>query len=136
MEQIELRREEFIILPMFAHEGEKSLDALATKFYGKTYCGQQTGEMIANDSYMVYDMRTEGDVEDYHPEDCYKPLSRWLSMKIGDTVEDTDRWPYGQKTITYESQIEREAPLPSYVLADLIRNGVLPYGKYLVRVWW
>jgi hypothetical protein len=131
---IELEKEEYIILPMMEHEGEKSLDAIATKFYGKQYKGQQTGDMMAQSSWHVFDLRTEYDVEDYQPEDCYKPLSRWLSLEIGDTIEGG---PYRADRVTeYDFDIYREAPMPEYILADLIRNGVLPHGKYLVHVWW
>lgn len=36
----------------------------------------------------------------------------------------------------YESEVYRKAPTPNYVLADLISNGILPYGSYLVKVSW
>jgi hypothetical protein len=134
---IELEKEEYIILPMMEHEGEKSLDAIATKFYGKQYKGQQTGDMMAQSSWHVFDLRTEYDVEDYQPEDCYKPLSRWLALELGDEI--VEDW-YGagerKKVAEYDFDIYREAPMPEYILADLIRNGVLPHGKYLVHVWW
>lgn len=134
---IELEKEEYTILPMFEHDRPKSLDAIATEFYGKQYKGQQTGDMMSNDSWHVFDLRTEGDVAEYQPEDCYKPLSRWLAMEMGDEI--VEDW-YGagkrKKIVQYDFEIYREAPMPEYILADLIRNGVLPYGKYLVHVWW
>lgn len=133
---IEVNREEYIVLPMMSYNGEMSLDAIATKFYGKTYKGQQTGDMIPNDVCKVYDMSTEGYVLDYDAEECYKPLQRWLDMKMGDVIDDTDRWPYGEKTVKYDFDIYREAPMPAYILSDLIKKGQLPYGKYLVEVSW
>lgn len=116
-----------------SYNGPNSLDAIATEYYGQIYSGQQTGDMMSNDSYHVYDFSTEDDVEDYQPEDCYKPLSRWKNMKMGDPMpEHYDP----TRVVTYDFDIEREAPMPQYILADLIRNGVLPYGKYLVSVSW
>lgn len=41
------------------HAGYDSLDALATRVYGQTYKGQQTGDMLPNDSYHVFDMDEE-----------------------------------------------------------------------------
>lgn len=118
---------------MMSYNGPNSLDAIATEYYGQIYSGQQTGDMMSNDSYHVYDFSTEDDVEDYQPEDCYKPLSRWKNMKMGDPMpEHYDP----TRVVTYDFDIEREAPMPQYILADLIRNGVLPYGKYLVSVSW
>lgn len=128
--------EEYVVLPMFSHHGPTSLDAIATEYYGKQYKGQQTGDMLSNDTWQVYDMSTEDKCLDYDIEECYKPLQRWLDMKIGDVIEDTDSWPYREKTVKYDFDIYREAPLPAYVLADLVRNHKLPYGKYLVQVMW
>lgn len=42
-------------MPLFDHT-EGSLDAIATRVYGKTYVGQQTGDMLSNDSHHLYDM--------------------------------------------------------------------------------
>jgi hypothetical protein len=130
---IDLKREEFILLPMMAYNGPNSLDAIATKFYGQIYAGQQTGDMISNDSYQVYDFSKESYVEDYQPEDCYKPLSRWKNMKMGDPLPSRYE---PERVVAYDFDIEREGPMPEYILADLIRNGVLPLGKYLVSVSW
>lgn len=129
---IELEKEEYTILPMFAHEGPVSLDAIATAFYGKTYCGQQTGEMISNDSHEVYNFTTDEDVQRYR-EEGEEQIQAWLELKIGDP--NPSFWYEGQP-ITNETEIERAAPSPSVVMADLIRKGQLPMGKYLVRVWW
>lgn len=50
-------------MPLHDHE-EGSLDALATRVYGRKYRGQQTGDMLPNDSYHIYEMNEE-DVADY-----------------------------------------------------------------------
>jgi len=129
---IEVPREEFIVLPMMAHEGPMSLDAIATAEYGRTYRGQQTGEMIHNDSYKVYDLSTEKDVErSWYNADA--DISLWLGLKIGDRKMG---WRDRGDLITHEIDIERSAPEPHKILADLIKRGKLPMGKYLCRVWW
>lgn len=118
---------------MMTHHGPNSLDAIATEYYGQSYSGQQTGDMMANDSWHIFDFSTEDDVAEYDPEDCYKPLTKWKNLRMGDPLPQ----PYDpDRVVRYDFDIEREAPTPDYILADLIRNGVLPYGKYLVQVTW
>jgi len=129
---IELERDEFYILPMFAHEGPVSLDAIATEFYGQKYKGQQTGEMISNDTYQVYDF--SGEQLDWYADEYFdEQLERWQGLKIGDP---NPSYHYPDGVIKYDFEIEREAPTPPNVLADLINKGHLPRGKYLVEVSW
>lgn len=132
MSRIEPEREEYIILPMFAHEGPMSLDAIATEVYGKTYCGQQTGEMIGNDSHMTYDFSTKESL-DWYVSRAENEIQVWLDLKIGD--RNPGYYERGE-IITSDTEIERAAPAPSYILADLILKGHLPMGKYLMSVWW
>lgn len=45
------------------HAGPDSLDAIATRVYGRKYVGQQTGDMLPNDSWHVYDIDEEAVAE-------------------------------------------------------------------------
>jgi hypothetical protein len=129
---IEVTREEYIVLPIMAHDGPMSLDSIATEVYGRVYRGQQTGEMIHNDSYKVYDLSTAERVERswYNAE---AEIVVWQGLKIGD--RNPGFWHRGE-LITDEIQIERAAPEPPKILSDLIKKGKLPMGRYLCHVWW
>ncbi|UDL16004.1 hypothetical protein QEH42_gp214 [Microbacterium phage Pumpernickel] len=48
----------YLYMPLNDHEAG-SLDELATRVYGQTYKGQQTGDMLPNDSWHVYEMDKE-----------------------------------------------------------------------------
>lgn len=126
-------KEEFYLLPFGSHHKEKSLDHLATQVYGRKYSAIQALDVKANDVWEVYDCRTQDDCEEYIW-DHYKPLDRWLNMKLGDDISQP--WDNGEDIAKYEFQIEREAPDPGYVIADLILKGHLPFGKYLCQVSW
>ena len=146
MEQIELERREYLWLPMMAHEGEKTLDAIATEHFGRKYVGQQTGEMIANDTYLVWDLSDEGMLAEVMWDDALESkLENWLSLEMGGPLTSVDyRFTDGELgpvveekgTVRYDFEIYREAPEPEWMLAKLISLGVLPYGVYLVSVWW
>ena len=111
-----------------------SLDKIATEVYGKKYVGQQTDEMLGNDSWHVYDMTTEdecqeaanlGDLEFYddpYSRRYYFSVAGWLTR---DTSNDD-----------YDFQDYRTAPSPECMLATLILEGHLPYGRYLIEVSW
>jgi len=135
------------MMEMMSHMGEDSLDAIATRVYGRTYRGQQTGDMIGNDSHVVYNMFPD-DVEQLmydmneEPKRHYLGYDRvlrettyvegvnwfeyWLGLKI-------EPGTYGDNSPT---TVERAAPTPDHVLADLISRGELPHGKYVMHVWW
>ncbi len=59
------KTKKFYILPLHDHEAG-SLDEIATRVYGRKYRGQQTGDMLPNDSWHYYDM-TKDEVEQW----CY-----------------------------------------------------------------
>lgn len=171
---------EFIWLP------DTELDRIATEYYGRTYVGQQTGDMLPNDSYHHYEMDKDS-VEMWlsdlsgDPKRLFlglEPVAQGTGEHGGDFVsryaEGVDWFEYwaaltfdpekesirllpdgsnlaeaneSQQTprewedargfvFKHECQVYRMAPTPQYVLADLISNGVLPYGDYLVKVSW
>ncbi len=130
---IDLDKAEFFLLPLGNHHGEKSLGHIATEIYGRKYNALQALERASNDTYERYDMSTKGGCEEF-VWDHYKPLDRWLNMKIGDDISHP--WQDREEIATHDFEIEREAPDPAYVIADLILKGHLPYGKYLCEVMW
>lgn len=123
------KQKKVYFMPMFAHEGEHSLDAFASRFYGREYQGQQTGDMLPNDSHVVYEMSKENveqlmyNLEEEREYNGIDSLAKWLSAPA---TEDR-----GEKL-----DILRAAPEPDYILADLITKGELPYGTYVLSVWW
>jgi hypothetical protein len=116
-------------MDMLDHDGPDTLDAIATRFYGRKYIGQQTGDMLPNDSHVVYDMDEDmveqliANLEEEREYSGFDSLQRWL-----DAASPADR--------SEEIKLIRSAPEPDYILADLISKGELPHGKYVVRVWW
>lgn len=130
---IEVEKEEFYLLPLGSHHKEKSLSHIATEFYGKRYNALRALDRANNDTYEVYDLSTKDNCEEFIWEH-YKPLDRWLKLNIGDDVSQS--WERGPKIATYDFDIDDQAPDPSYVIADMILKGHLPYGQYLCEVSW
>lgn len=130
---LEVEKGEYYILPLGSHHKEKSLSHIATEFYGKEYNALRALEHASNDTYQVWDLSTPDECEDYIY-DHYKPLDRWLGLKIGDDISHP--WDDGPEIARYQFDIDDQAPDPSYVIADLILKGHLPHGKYLVEVMW
>lgn len=153
---------------------ENELNRIATEFYGRKYVAQQTGDMLPNDSFHVFEM-SEEDVADWTHDmeqersngGHYVGLKRvargmgdrvnndhiavyaegmnwfdyWLSLRHDPDNPDNHNNPesgvsYAGQSFQLDFQVYREAPTPSYVLADLIKNKILPYGTYLVKVSW
>lgn len=123
------KQKKAFFMPMFAHDGEHSLDAITTRFYGREYVGQQTGDMLPNDSHVVYKMNRENveqlmyNLEEEREYNGIDSLTKWQSAP--DTQDRREKL-----------DILRAAPEPDYILADLITKGELPYGTYVLRVWW
>jgi hypothetical protein len=131
---IELEKEEFYVLPVKAYGRGPCISSIATEVYGRSYNGIGSGTE-SNDTFQTYDFRTEDMCKEFrwdHDEDA-TPLDDWLALKVGDEV--TDDWG-SKRVIRYESDLERHGPAPSWVLADLILKGYLPYGQYLVETSW
>jgi hypothetical protein len=130
---IELEKEEFYVLPVKAYGRGPCISSIATEVYGRAYNGIGSGDE-SNDTYQTYDFSTEDNCLDYRWDDGDEnPLKSWLALKVGDEVHDT--WG-SKRVIRYEDDIERHGPNPSWVLADLILKGHLPYGQYLVATSW
>ena len=158
-------KREYLWLP------ETELNRIATEFYGRTYKAQQTGDMLSNDSYHVYDMSPdEVDQWNYDMEEIgeghflglkrvpagtgdrvhndhvavYAPGVNWFGywLAIDIATDSMGVYPSGETTDLREFEgvsdmaAWRAAPTPWYVLADLIKNGVLPHGTYLMEVSW
>jgi len=140
-----------------------SLDSIATRVYGCTYMGQQTGDKIGNDTHILYDMSDTNenlDTLDHWTEDqvedgkiSYAKLKadvlardghipNWLAETyIPASVEYSGGLgmiKYWQELPegTYDFEKYRQAPEPRVILADLIRRGELPAGIYLIKVSW
>lgn len=130
------------LMEMMDHMGPDSLDAIATRVYGRTYVGQQTGEMIGNDTYVRYVM-SEDQVSYLNSLMTKEPKSTYIGYDYAkregiyaEGVNAFEYWlalPLGDHD---DIDAVRAAPEPSFVLADLISKGELPYGTYLMHVWW
>lgn len=142
----DIPQETYYVMPMLDHsylewhdDDEVSLDKIATDVYGKKYVGQQTGEMLGNDTYHLYDLSTEDEVLEWlqDPEDMgfyQNPFSN----SLGDITYHTVKGWLARDTSNdkYDFDDYREGPEPHTMLATLIHEGHLPYGKYLINVSW
>ena len=126
----------FYYMGMMDHD-EVSLDRMIEETYGRKYQGQQTGEMISNDTHIIYEMN-EFDVEEaLYTDDEDEPYS---DPKYGDRQYYGEAvfkmWLADDKEYKYDLEHIRQAPTPDVALAMLIKDGHLPYGTYLIHVWW
>lgn len=128
-------QETYYVMDMFDHGYAFSLDKIATEVYGRTYCGQQTGDMISNDTTVAYDFSTESDVLEWVDGESYRPAPEHAHFDWANPVLNLVDWlaePDGE----FDFEHERLGPEPRTMLAHLIRDGHLPYGKYLINVSW
>lgn len=134
--------------------GPDSLDKIIREKYDRRlYVGQQTGEMIGNDTYLVWDFSDEDDVleqvnETYGPDGSGNWVHRdfireWLDkpepvVHTGYVHDTPETWKggYWAEADTYAMDYMRDAPEPNLLLAELIRRGEMPYGRYLIHCWW
>jgi hypothetical protein len=118
---------------------DPGFDKIVTQVYNRPYCGQQTGDMYSNDSYAAFDY-SEMHLASYalsmfgrFNEESQKwaeidPIQEWLDKPVPDES-------------TFEGKMEltdyvRSAPRVGVVLADLVKRGELPLGKYILEVSW
>lgn len=140
-----------------------SLDSIASRVYGCPYHGQQTGDMLPNDSVHLYDMSDPDENMEYldhWDEDLVESnkvsyakikadvLARdgYLPSSLQDThIPESVEYSGGLGMIKYWQELPegrydfvkyRQAPEPRIILADLIRRGELPAGVYLLTVMW
>lgn len=160
---IEPKQETFYVMEMSRYNGDDSLDAIATDHYGMNYQGQQTGEMMSNYSWHRYEFPSEPEVLErlehwsekmLEPSEFRKTWTQLLEEYNGyppefchpisypEDREHSGGWGWiklwkefvAKNGDDYES--ERFAPEPDVILADLIYKGILPYGNYLLHVYW
>ena len=117
-----------------------SLDQMVTETYGRLYKGQQTGDMLSNDSYHLYDM-TGWQLEEWlygvdEDEPFYDPPQPYGGDRTYYGRAGFNMWLADDKEYKYDFQHYRQAPVPQVALAMLIEDGHLPSGRYLVRVSW
>jgi hypothetical protein len=120
-----------------------SLDSIATRVYGRKYVGQQTGDMLGNDSVHHYDM-SEYEVDQLDFDMNQEPRQHYVDWDpitqqaiYAEGVNWFEYWlGLDESKFKHDFEIYRQAPEPRYVLADLIKRGELPYGQYLLRVSW
>lgn len=128
------------------HMGPDSLDMIIRRKYDRrAYEGQQTGEMLPNDSYHLWDFSTEDDVEErvlntYGRDESGSFVSMDLIQNWLDAPEPVYplRTPvyWGEAYQYYLNYVRDLSPEPDLLLADLIRRGEMPYGRYLIHCWW
>lgn len=138
-----------------------SLNLIATEVYGKEYHGQQTGDMLPNDSVHRYVMDEEavetelwenGPVRHYLGYDSMRgntvyaegisTFDYWQSLSHSDDPSkvtahsSSDLVDHRGGVYRFDFEVYRQAPEPRWVIADLIKKGHLPYGNYLLYVSW
>jgi hypothetical protein len=97
-----------------------SLDYIATQFYGKKYVGQQTGEMMTNDSYYLYEVDDENIAQfewDYHlVDDAPGPKQTYLGYHDGKShyADGVNRFEYWQ-SLRWDAEARKNV---IYVLPD------------------
>lgn len=139
-------------LHAFSHsdtETQKSLDTIATEFFGREYKSQQVGDsdhdMWGNEEVYLFRIRNEDDVLDilnlFDMEFWNSSggemvevdvVQRWLDREPQYPAYQDD-WEPERK---HDTELLRAAPTADVVLAHLIKNDVLPYGDYLIEVSW
>lgn len=150
----------------YGENAHESFDAIASAFYGKEYVGQQTGEMLSNDTYHVYEYATMDRVKDTLWEgengefkstylgfdraamkgimlEGVNRLEYWLSLSHSSDPEvytHADNPHEGEDcygaVFKHDFQVYREGPSIGWVLADMINKGHLPLGRYLLHCTW
>lgn len=112
-----------------------TLDGIVSDALGCTYKGQQTGDMIPNDTSLEIKMSNDYD------------LAEWLEGNAGtDTYYSKyenktyylnfEAWVAARSEFKYDFEHYRAAPGWQYALAWCIQNNLLPRGEYVVRVSW
>lgn len=120
---LEINPTEFLVLNtsrFYYPFSAPSLDEIASRVYGMEYVGQQTDNCLPRGNYIFNFHGTEVVEEWCDDFDQHFPI--WKAAHDA-----------GAK---YDFEIFRQAPGIGEVLADLIRRGELPYGKYLIGIDW
>lgn len=140
---IEVPKLDAYLLNVLEHQhgeqGAPSLDVIATEHYGRKYFAQQTGDMLANDSWThivldqemvaqyLFDGMTVIKGEHLSDKPTYlagrKGIENWLALPEAES--------FGEQL-----RVDRAGPTPELVLADMIDKGLLPHGNYLLHCWW
>jgi hypothetical protein len=119
---LELELEGFYVLESFPVPGRPSLDQIATAFFARNYVSQSNlyGE-TPNDTNLDFYFGTDDLINDYLTENIAGNNQQALSDWLKSPVTEGDY---------------KQAPSVGFILAILIQQRVLPYGNYLVRIWW
>lgn len=123
----------------------KSLDTLASEFFGREYKSQQVGDsehdMWANDEVYLVRVETSDDVEELL--DTYGENAQGEWVQIDSVQQWLDRQPSypayqdgWEPERKHDIELMRAAPSADVVVAHLVKNDVLPYGVYLIEVSW
>lgn len=130
-------------MQMFDHGGSRvSLDKVATEAYGRKYCGQQTEGCKAPGWYR-YNMLSH-----HHVEECLvsdEQIAEYSHLRADGYYDDPVGNESGYVTVRhwlaspvpeYDFKDERAAPGPETMLAQLVADGFLPYGRYMIEIDW
>src|ERR1044072_865031 len=109
------------------------LDGMVSGVYGRLYIGQQTGDMLSNDTEYTYHM-SDSDVAEYLEDTDYDYDGKHYHYDGG--RKQFMEWLADDTEYKYDFDHYRQAPVPQVALAMLIADGHLPYGTYLIRVSW
>lgn len=98
---------------------EGCMDALASKFYGKEYVGQQTGGCLPRGLYIS---------------NIASPYAKDLADEWRETKDQWLANPYENDQFGIDSK--REAPSIDNTLYYMMEAGVIPSGTYYINIDW
>ena len=114
-----------------------TLDGIISDALGVTYKGQQTGDMLSNDTDHTIEMITDEDIAEYLYVDPNRPGPYVNAYEPSDIMYfDFASWIAAKDNFERDFQHERAAPSWQCALAWCIDKELLPRGKYVVRVSW
>lgn len=85
---------------------------------------QRHAEYLGNDSFLEIDVDKE-DPEEWYPDE----------EDLADNPEDAiEKWLSGEEDFQF---LENELGINEHVILwDLCRKGIIPEGKYILKIWW
>jgi hypothetical protein len=97
-----------------------SLDKFVEEYYGQEYSTARAfDEQVGSNGSLCYAEATDEPEEKYMSTDT---LHDWLDFS-------------GDPECSWISAAD-VSPHPSAILSDLAKKGVIPYGSYMIHVWW
>lgn len=106
---------------------ESELSRFVSAYYGQPWSMQQ-GEMLGQNTYRELDVDPQGP-EFNSALAAEQHLREWLALEPP-PGQSRDDW-------AWKMDMERDHYISvDTIMWDLCRKGVIPAGKYLIKVWW